>query len=147
MPKQPRTTTNPLGKKFLEVMKAKSIEDDYVALAEAFKVKVPSVYDWIDHGRFSKARYAQLVAWSGRSLDWWFDVPQPADGGYPKGQVRAFVVQARDDTADGWPFVTIEPHRYKQLPKTEKRVIEAYARGVLDEWEMQQRAKSHGAKG
>ncbi len=77
MPKstKQRPTENPIGKKFHEVMAEKAITGDYRALALAFKVATPSVYDWIDHGRISKERYPRLAEWSGRSLDWWFDVP------------------------------------------------------------------------
>lgn len=56
-------------------MRDKGLNQDFAKVADAFKVKVPSVYDWVDHGRFAKGRFVDLVAWSGRSLDWWFDVP------------------------------------------------------------------------
>lgn len=77
-PMKQRETDNPIGKKFHAVMAEKLMVGDYRALAKDFKVSTPSVYDWIDHGRISKERYPRLVEWSGRSLDWWFDVPAVA---------------------------------------------------------------------
>lgn len=90
MPKRVRTTKNAFGQKLLRVMHDKGIDQDFAAVAAAFEVKVPSVYDWVDHGRFAKERYRRLVEWSGRSLNWWFDVPDflgtneppPAEGAY-----------------------------------------------------------------
>jgi hypothetical protein len=148
MPKQGRTTANPLGKKFLEMMKLKGIEDDYTALAAAFGVKVPSVYDWIDHGRFSKARYAELVRWSGRSLDWWFDIPPPlaAENAFAPMPIPQRPILAREVRDSEWPFSTIEPARYRALPLAEHQLVEAYARGVLDEWERRHPAKSPAAR-
>lgn len=78
-----RTTTNPFGQKFLRVMRDKGIDQDFAAAAAAFGVKVPSVYDWVDHGRFAKIRFARLVEWSGRSLNWWFDVPESVGANEP----------------------------------------------------------------
>lgn len=69
-----RETSKPLGLKINQVMAEKGIAGDYAALAREFKVKTPSVYDWIDHERLGKAQYRRLVEWSGRSLDWWFDI-------------------------------------------------------------------------
>lgn len=86
MPKKARavrTTTNPFGQKFLSVMHAKGMDQDFVAVAKAFGVRVPSVYDWVDHGRFAKIRFARLVEWSGHSLNWWFDVPEPVGANEP----------------------------------------------------------------
>lgn len=68
MPKsqQERNTSNPLGQKINALMREKGIAGDYAAIARAFDVKTPSVYDWIDHGRLGKDRYLALVKWSGR---------------------------------------------------------------------------------
>lgn len=74
-----RETANPIGMKFHQIMAEKKIEGDYKALADAFGVKTPSVYDWIDHARIGKDKYPRLVAWSGKSLHWWFDIEAPAD--------------------------------------------------------------------
>ena len=75
MPKKPRETSDPLGKKLLQVLAEKGRADDLNFLAEALGVTVQSTYDYINHGRLSKDRYARLVEWSDRSLDWWFDIP------------------------------------------------------------------------
>lgn len=76
MPKPPRETDDPLGKKLLQVLRETGHEDDLNELARQLQVKVQSTYDYIKHGRIAKDRYPLLVQWSGRSLDWWFDVPR-----------------------------------------------------------------------
>lgn len=134
MPKLRRTTSNPLGKKLLEVMRAKGITDDYVALAEAFGVKVPSVYDWIDHGRLAKERYPQLVEWSGRSLDWWFDIPTDTIKYAPAQPSRPVMV--REPHAQEWPFPEIDPGRFSRLAPAERMAIAAYVQGVIDAHEL-----------
>jgi len=75
MPKPPRTTADPFGRKVLEVLRELGHADDLGWMAQQFNVKVPSVHDWVKYGRFSRERYARLVEWSGRGLHWWFDVP------------------------------------------------------------------------
>lgn len=47
-------------------------------IATLFEVKVPSVYDWLKHGRIHKKHYPALVAMSGRSLEWWLGMPEVA---------------------------------------------------------------------
>ncbi len=69
-----RETSNPLGRKLLQVLEEQGTPDDLVALAAAFDVSVPSTYDWIRHGRFAKERFGRLVEWSGHDLNWWFDI-------------------------------------------------------------------------
>ena len=44
-------------------------------IAEIFEVKTPSVYDWYAHGRIHQRHYAKLVAWSGKPITWWLDLP------------------------------------------------------------------------
>lgn len=90
MPKEPRTTDNPLGKKILTVLREQGHADDLNYLAKAFDVNVQSTYDWIKFGRMSKDRFARLVEWSGRSLHWWFDVP------------------ARVEDRPAWPFPNVD---------------------------------------
>lgn len=75
-PKKPSPITSPIGRKFHQIMDEKGITGDYKALADAFGVKAPSVYGWIRHTRIAKDKYARLVEWSGRSLHWWFDLPE-----------------------------------------------------------------------
>ena len=75
-PKSERVTDNPFGQKLNSVMRAQGIGGDYRALADVFGVRPQSVYDWVKHGRFAKERFADLVAWSGKSLHCWFDVPE-----------------------------------------------------------------------
>lgn len=110
MPKDGRTTKNAFGQKFLRVMKDKGLAHDFAAVAAAFGVKVPSVYDWVDHGRFAKSRFADLVAWSGRSLDWWFDIP--------------VTHQVAEHPNVGSPFVAPPPG----LNTSQRDVLQAYAR-------------------
>lgn len=78
MPKPPRTTSDPLGQKLLQVLREQGHPDDLNHLAAQLGVTVQSTYDYIRHGRLAKERYARLVEWSGRPLDWWFDVQTPA---------------------------------------------------------------------
>lgn len=44
------------------------------AVAKAFGVAVPSVYDWINEGRIAKRHYGKLVEVFGRPLEWWFEM-------------------------------------------------------------------------
>ena len=41
------------------------------AVAERFKVKNPSVYDWLKFGRIAKKHIPGLVEMSGKSAEWW----------------------------------------------------------------------------
>lgn len=99
MPKPPRTTNDPLGQKLLYVLREKGTADDLHSLAAAFGVKVQSTYDWIEHGRMAKERYTQLVKWSGRSLDWWFDVP-----------TANTAIAASHSARPPWPFPDLDEH-------------------------------------
>lgn len=69
-----RDTSDPLGKKLVQMMDEAGLEP--AGLARIFEVKPPSVYTWIRHGRLAKKHLRQLREWSGRSLDWWFDAEQ-----------------------------------------------------------------------
>jgi hypothetical protein len=80
MPKAPRTTTNPLGQKILDVLREQGHADDLQYLATVMGVKAPSVHDWVNFGRLGKERFADLVRWSGKDLHWWFEIPTPIAG-------------------------------------------------------------------
>jgi hypothetical protein len=127
MPKQPpingRTTDDPLGKKLLAVLAEKGHPDDLNVLAEALGVTVQSTYDYIRHGRLSKDRYARLVAWSGRSLDWWFDVETKQSH-----QVAAEPVAAYN----AWPVagMTVE-QLHRALTAEERAEVAGFIRGIL----------------
>lgn len=143
MPKpiKQRETSNPLGLKFHEVMKEKNMVGDYKALAAVFDVATPSVYDWIDHARISKDRYRQMVEWSGRSLDWWFDIPadaitKPAPSP-PRRKVAVNEVNHPAWMPKDWPFKKITPRQWNGLEpgqrhKAEKLVL-AYIEDNSDE--------------
>lgn len=47
-------------------------------VAELFKIKPPSVYDWYTTGRIHQRHYLKMVEWSGKPLEWWFDFPESA---------------------------------------------------------------------
>ena len=145
MPKsqQERNTENPLGQKINALMREKGICGDYRALANVFDVKTPSVYDWVDHGRLSKDRYAALVKWSGRSLDWWFDIPSAEAGGtrYERATPEnAQKLTANDNTkthrlerkAPGKsPFARVSDEEWRALTPEMVREIETYTLGLM----------------
>lgn len=130
-----RQTTNPLGQKLNEVMRGKGIEGDYAALAAAFGVRTPSVYDWITHGRLGKERYARLVEWSGKGLSWWFDVAEPEEK--PKSTVHTLMVSESvtsyeiNPASQKSPFPRISNEEWAQLAPHEVREIETYAMGLM----------------
>lgn len=130
-PMKRRDTSNPIGLKFHKVMEEKGIVADYAAVARAFGVATPSVYDWIDHGRIGKDRYRQLVEWSGRQLDWWFDIapstaepaatPQIQQNGVPYVILR---------TAN-WPF-TKSFELFSNLSEADRARIDGYITSLVD---------------
>lgn len=128
MPKKPRTTSNAFGKKFLAVMADKGLGQDFAVVAAAFGVAVPSVYDWIDYGRFKKDRYAKLVEWSGRPLDWWFDIPPlPIAIEEPRGAYVRTMPEppaAASDTTIAGRFRLLDLQRTVELPLEDLRVLE-----------------------
>lgn len=115
MPKKPpRSTTDPFGRRMLEVLRQMGHEDDLNWLASQFGVTVQSTYDWINHGRIAKDRYARLVEWSGRPLDWWFGVP-------------ASLMRSRPP----WPFASIDETRLSRCTPEQLARIEAGLLAVL----------------
>lgn len=124
-----RATDKPLGMKINQVMAEKAMAGDYAALARVFGVKTPSVYDWIDHERLSKDRYRRLVEWSGRSLDWWFDVPPPASG--------ANVLTLHEhppvpySANPGWPF-SRSVSQYLALSDLDRGRVDGYLAALVD---------------
>lgn len=137
MPKpiKERATSNPLGQKINAVMREKGIEGDYAALAAVFEVRTPSVYDWITHGRLAKERFGKLVEWSGRSLDWWFDVPTQARNHYnntnsvPLHAAERNVIFSVPSRAS--PFTRITSEEWNSLSPEALREIEIYAMGLI----------------
>lgn len=140
MPKEPparRPTTNPLGQKIQQVMEDRFGAPDCKRLAEAFGVKTPSVYDWIDHGRIGKHQLKLLAEWSGRSLDWWFDVDRNKVQLMP---LSANESQGRYDVSPDWPLgPRISAAVLAELPEPQRERIRGYIEGVLDEWRYSQR--------
>lgn len=132
-PTKVRATTNPIGVKFHEVMHAKGIDGDYKAVADAFGVKTPSVYDWIDHARIGKDKYRKLVEWSGRSLHWWFDLedvwPMREPATVLRAQEPTKVYDLKAQTA--WPF-SRSFERYSALSEMDKGRIDGYLAGMID---------------
>ena len=126
-----RDTANPIGLKFHEVMRDKNIVADYAAVARAFEVATPSVYDWIDHGRISKDRYPQLVQWSGRPLDWWFNI-QPA-AHQASDPVVIHQVTPIYDIKNGskWPF-SRSFEAFKRLSQADQARADGYIAAMID---------------
>lgn len=131
-----RETTNPLGKKINEVMAEKRMSGDYAALAQVFGVATPSTYDWISHGRLGKERYQRLVEWSGKSLDWWFDIDAAwigNDSGItPTRQLHdAAAPEYENRRRSRWPF-SVPEEDINALAKEDIVMIDAYIHGVID---------------
>lgn len=128
-----RKTSNPLGMKINSVMREKGMEGDYAALAAIFGVKTPSVYDWITHGRLGKERYARLVEWSGKGLNWWFDVPDPCAPCTPPQLLVADRngVYSVTPAPDKSPFQRISAEEWGSLAPHVVREIETYALGLI----------------
>lgn len=130
-----RETTNPLGVKINAVMAEKGMAGDYAALAKEFGVATPSTYDWITHGRLGKERYQKLVEWSGRSLDWWFDIPRAVS--YqplmtPSNSVaREAEAPVPISKGERWPF-TVPIERVRGLDPVDLAMIDGYIKGVID---------------
>lgn len=124
-----RQTGMPLGMKINAVMAERGMAGDYAALARVFGVKTPSVYDWIDHDRLGKERYRKLVEWSGRSLDWWFDIP----GQPPVGNVHTLhePEMAPYLSSPHWPFS--RPFaQYQALSDLDKGRLDGYLSALID---------------
>lgn len=125
-----RETTNPIGLKFHLIMAEKKIEGDYKALADAFNVKTPSVYDWIDHARIGKDKYPRLVEWSGRSLHWWFDIEAHAQDLVPlhiaREQGAIYSIKPRE-----WPF-TRSLAAFERLSPQDRARVDGYITGLID---------------
>lgn len=130
-----RQTTNPLGLKLNRVLAEKGMPGDYAALASIFGVKTPSVYDWVVHGRLGKERYAKLVEWSGRGLDWWFDVPTPpAQAGHMAADRPAptyLPAPPQPPQLPQSPFGRIRADEWAALPPEVLAEIETYALGII----------------
>lgn len=124
MPKTPRTTSDPLGQKLLQVLREQGHADDLNFLAAQLGVTVQSTYDYIRHGRLAKERYPKLVEWSGRPLDWWFDVQTPA-------QLRATEVAA---TYAAWPVPGVSLAELRDALSPEQRAeVTGYLKALLAE--------------
>jgi len=117
-PAKVRETSNPIGIKINMIMLEKGIPGEYAALASVFGVKPPSVYDWIDHGRIGKNQYQQLVDWSGRPLEWWFDIKNN-NVLYPhveeSFEAGRFALNDSAGQHSNWPFKRVTPSRLVRL--------------------------------
>lgn len=128
MPKKPYETDNPFGKKLLQVLAEQGKPNDLPALAQAFAVSVPSTYDWIRHGRFAKERYPDLVRWSGRGLDWWFDAPL-----HTTQELTTFA--ANEPLAPygrpAWPFTRLSAAAICKLSSDDRLLLEGALLAVI----------------
>lgn len=123
-------TDVPFGQKFNDVMAAKGMAGDYAKLAEDFGVTTPSAREWVKYGRFAKERYPDLVKWSGRSLDWWFDAVPPL------GLGAASSVQQVTPIYDvppppAWPFRTVSVDQFWLLDDWGRAEVEGFIKGLL----------------
>lgn len=69
-------TASHMGEKLQQEAENKGLKP--AQIAAIFDVKPPSVYDWYAFGRIHKKHYPKLVEWSGKSIGWWLDFPQPS---------------------------------------------------------------------
>lgn len=58
-----------MGIKLKKAMERKGVDKNAVAIA--FGVKVPSVYDWLEHGRIAKKHLPMLESYFGIPMVWW----------------------------------------------------------------------------
>ena len=142
-PKTPVQTDNPIGQKINDVMAEKGIAGDYKALSQVFGIAVPSVYDYVRHGRIAKERYQALVEWSQRSLDWWFDIETPATGykdrkdSYAKTEEKISpiasekIADLKEKRAGQWPF-SVTAEQIQKLDFDDIIMIDSYIKGVFD---------------
>lgn len=80
-------------------------------VATLFDVKVPSVYDWIRHGRMHKRHYPALVAMSDRSIEWWLGMPETKPDNSPQTPAHK---------------AAEEPAKYKVSQKKHAELIELF---------------------
>ena len=135
-PRKVIETSDPLGIKLNKILDEKGIAGDYAALASVFGVTPPSAREWVQFGRLSKERYQTLVEWSGRSLHWWFDIPEdiPREYRYEAAEPTTHMVrETASSWPDRWPFRSITSDELRQLPDQALREIEAFARGVISQ--------------
>jgi len=132
-----RETSNPIGLKFHEVMKEKGLIANYAAVAKAFDVATTSVYDWVDHGRISKERYRQLVEWSGRPLDWWFDIQPAAALPMPIHAVNEQQPVYQFPPHPAWPF-SVSLDDYRRLSDSDRGRIDGYITSIVEQHRSQQ---------
>lgn len=126
-PKKTLDTKDPLGQKINLVMTEKGIAGDYGALAKVFGVTTASAREWVQLGRMAKERYTKLAEWSGRSLDWWFDVPtlttQPWLASEPSAPYGSI--------GPAWPFREVTPSQYATLDSAAQSEAEAFIKGMI----------------
>lgn len=91
-------------------------------LAEHCGVSRQAVNGWLKTGRITKTNLAKASAYLGSA---------PSFVG--SGVIVADEVRASRATV--WPFKHITPQRWRRLGDVQRARIEAYARGVLDEYE------------
>ena len=82
----------PIGKKLQRLAEARGLNQSQVA--DLFRVKSPSVYDWYKHGRIHNRHLPTMVAEFGKPLEWWLDysplgdVPTVATSMKPVSETR-----------------------------------------------------------
>lgn len=132
-PKAVRATTNPLGQKINQIMESQGHAGDYAWLAAHFGIAVPSTYSWIDKGTVSKEHYPKLVEWSGKSLDWWFDVPplyNRTGTSAPYGLHPDITPALAMSTPANWPL-SVPPDQLERLSQADKLRAEGFILGLL----------------
>lgn len=84
-----------IGIKLKKAMERKGVDKNAVAVA--FGVKVPSVYDWLEHGRIAKKHLPTLESYFDIPMSWWLsdnpDLP-PATAEQPLNRLK---IQVEDE--------------------------------------------------
>ncbi len=110
-----------IGEKLKRMAKDKGMK--HPDIARVFGIEPPSVYEWYSTGRIAKRHYAKLVEWSGKSLNWWFDVPElqhPQEPYKISEAVRPYLVSAVVE----WPFKLFSITDWLALPQDKQLHLE-----------------------
>lgn len=106
-----------IGMKLQEAMDEKNVRP--AQLARDFGVKPPSVYEWTKYGRIAKNRIPQLATYFGKSVAWFLDAPEGAEGPAPS--------RASQNTKEEGLLLTT----YRALPKKSRDALMVVARALL----------------
>lgn len=129
------STAETIKKKMAEVLSAGLKQID---IASHCGVSKQAVQSWKNTGRIDKRHLPLLAEVSRRPLSWWLDIGDEAIERL-NDEPDTLPVVASEKTATYshdrhlWPFKKIGPHEYATLNDHQRSLVEAYARGLIDE--------------